>query len=88
MGIKPVVVARPRRKVRRLGATIDPELLERLRDMGKALGYVDPNTGKGQLASPIVEDLLRYAVSAYDAGDLVLVAETTRGRLKPDGRNV
>ena len=64
------------------------DLLDRLREIGKAAGYVDPETGQGQIASPIVEDLLWHAVGAYDAGKLPIVAEVTRGRIKRDGGNV
>ena len=74
-----------RRKAGRIGVTLDPDLVDRLRDICKAAGYARAEDGSGELASPIVEDLLRYAVNAYDAGAFELSAEVTRARLKPDG---
>jgi len=62
-------------------------LVSRLREIGKAAGYVDPETGQGKIASPIIEDLLWHAVGAYDAGELGLVQEVTRGRPKRKGEN-
>lgn len=70
-----------RRNAGRIGATVDTDLVDRLRDICKAAGYENPD-GSGQLASPVIEDLLRYAVGAFDAGDLAIVAEVTRGRLE------
>ena len=70
-----------------IGPTLSAELIERLREICAAAGYVRED-GTGTIASPIIEDLLWHAVDAYDAGKLPIVAEVTRGRIKRDGGNV
>jgi len=54
---------------RKISPTLSRSLVNRLRTICKAQGYVGPD-GEGIIASPIVEDLLWAAVEAYDRGDL------------------
>lgn len=56
-----------RRRYRRIGLTVSPELIEDLRRICREYGYVDEE-GKGIISSRVVERLLRLAVEAYDAG--------------------
>jgi len=73
-----------RRAGRVIGPTLSAELVDRLREIGQAEGYIDQD-GQGKIASPIIEDLLWYAVDAYDAGELrrtTETRETTRHRLE------
>ena len=72
-----------RRQGRKVSPTLSDALLRRLRAICKAEGYVSRD-GNGELASPVVEDLLWAAVEAYDRGELTPVEEVVavRKRLK------
>ena len=76
-----------KRAGRVIGPTLSAELIDRLREICAEAGYV-ASDGQGQIASPIIEDLLWYAVNAYDAGELRQSTEATRHRLAPDGGDV
>ena len=58
-----------RRVLRKITPTLPLELVERLRAICKAEGYTNPD-GSGQIASPVVEDLLRVGIEAYERGEL------------------
>lgn len=56
-----------RRVGRKITPTLSPELVQRLRDICRAEGHVGSD-GEGVIASPVIENLLRAAVDAYEAG--------------------
>lgn len=74
---------------RRVGLKISPTLpramIHRLRAICKAEGYVGPD-GEGQIASPVIEDLLQCAIETYERGELEteeVVITTVQRRLRP-----
>ena len=52
-----------------IGPTLPPRLIRKLRRICKLEGYVGKN-GDGIIASPIIADLLWFAVEAYERGEL------------------
>ena len=72
-----------RRAGRVIGPTLPAELVDRLREICKAAGYTRRD-GTGKIASVLVEDLLRFAVDAYDRGELQRVEAVSGYRLQPD----
>lgn len=58
-----------KRAGRKISPTLSRTLVNRLRAICKAQGYVGPG-GEGIIASSVIEDLLWAAVEAYDRGDL------------------
>ena len=69
-----------RRRGRVIGPTLSAELIDRLREVCAAAGYVNTE-GDPVIASAVIEVLLSYAVEAHDAGDLEL--PTVNGGNKP-----
>ena len=67
----------------RIGPTLSPDLIRKLRAICKAEGYTGDD-GEGVIASPVIEDLLWAAVEAYERGELEGVEEMkeVRRRLK------
>jgi hypothetical protein len=57
-----------RRVGRKIAPTLSRDLVNRLRSICKAEGYID-SEGEGIIASPVIEDLLWAAVEAYDRGE-------------------
>ncbi len=53
----------------RICPTLSSRLIGRLRSICKTEGYVGGN-GNGVIASTVIEDLLWFAVEAYDRGEL------------------
>ena len=64
---RPRMPSEDRRMGRKITPTLSRELVERLREICKAQGYVGSD-GRGIIASQVIEDLLWAAVQAYEAG--------------------
>ena len=73
-----------RRQGQKISPTLPVELIERLREICKTEGYTGQDD-EGIVASPVIEDLLRFAVEAYEEGRLAPVEEVVevRRRLRP-----
>lgn len=72
---------------RKISPTLSAELADRLRVICKAEGYVGKD-GQGMIASQVIEDLLWYAIEAYERGELQAEEEvitTVRRRLRSNG---
>lgn len=54
---------------RKVSPTLSAKLIRRLKAICKEQGYID-KSGDGRIASSVIEDLLWYAVGAYDRGEL------------------
>ncbi len=63
-----------RRVGRKISPTLSSELVQRLRDICKAMGYIGDD-GEGQITSSVIEDLLWVGVDAYGKGELEAVEE-------------
>ena len=63
-----------RRAGRKISPTLSSELVQRLRDICKAMGYIGAD-GEGLIASSVIEDLLWVGVDAYGQGELEAVEE-------------
>lgn len=66
---RPRYPAEDRRQGCKISPTLSPALVDRLRAICKAEGYVSED-GEGAIASPVIEDLLWIAVEAYEQGEL------------------
>lgn len=64
---RPLTPSERRRRRKRLSLTVGEELVTELRRICAERGYVNED-GAGQLASPVVENLLWLAVAAYRDG--------------------
>ena len=74
-----------RRIERKITPTLSRKLVQRLRTICKAEGYVN-SEGKGIIASPVIEDLLWAGIEAYEQGELVaedVEIKTVQRRLRP-----
>jgi len=72
---------------RKISPTLSAELADRLRVICKTEGYVGKD-GQGVITSGIIEDLLWYAVEAYERGELQAEEEVVtevRRRLRSNG---
>ncbi len=78
-----------RRVGRKITPTLSRKLVQRLRSICKAEGYVGPD-GEGIIASPVIEDLLWIGVEAYERGEVVaeeVEITTVQRRLRSKGNS-
>ena len=66
---KPRYPSEDDRMGRKITPTLSAQLVRRLRTICKREGHSGSN-GDGVIASPVIEDLLWFAVQAYDRGEL------------------
>jgi len=64
---RPITPAEPRRRKRKVGLTLSPEVIAALRRIGKEMGYVNED-GEGVVCSRLAERFLRLAIEAYEQG--------------------
>lgn len=66
---RPVMPSEVRRRGRKISPTLPVDLIDDLRDISQALGYVD-DAGEGVISSAVIVQLLRLAVEAYKSGQV------------------
>lgn len=64
---RPITPAERRRRKRKVGLTLSPEVIAALRRIGKEMGYVNED-GEGVVCSRLAERFLRLAIEAYEQG--------------------